>query len=162
MPTPPRATPANLKSDNRVWCSRSVYDGSSFIGLHLEGPYFASRRRATGRVHHRPTLRNMKKSYPLLLISSAGAQRPSYQARMGLQTPQIHRNSRLAHTQTPTHPIFYARAGFTHMTHLYSCMTGVHRKDGCRITRCSRGRISHRYDGRDNRRQGSLPIELLK
>lgn len=117
------------------------WNGASFGGLHLEGPYFAYNQRGAQDPRF---LRNPEpKEYMEILDRCANISRwslapelPSAHAfahellRRGI-TPSI------AHTDAIYEDILEAyKAGFHHITHFYSCMNGITRRNAYRYAGC--------------------------
>lgn len=121
-----------------VVAKTAVHDDSSFIGLHLEGPYFALSQKGAQdeRYITPPDPRQYEEVLSLthdIVRWSAAPELPgAYEFADRLKTARILVSA--AHTDADAPEIIRAfEHGFTHMTHLYSCMTGVHRKNGYRI-----------------------------
>jgi N-acetylglucosamine-6-phosphate deacetylase len=112
-------------------------DGAAFIGLHLEGPYFAMGQRGAQdpRFIRNPNVDEYKE----VLQRSASVKRWSAAPELpgALEFGEyLCRNSVLpsfAHTEAVYEDIVAAFAkGYTHATHLYSGMLGVTRRDARR------------------------------
>ncbi len=113
-------------------------NGSDFIGIHLEGPYFAdSQRGAQDPRFIRPPL---KEEYERLLEASSDIVRwsaaPERDAGFDFAKELVARNilPSAGHTDANCHEMLEAvKHGYTHMTHLYSGMKGLERINGIRI-----------------------------
>ncbi len=112
--------------------------GSEMIGLHLEGPYFApSQKGAQDEKYICPPKRDdymriLQLGGSDIVRWSAAPELPgAYEFAAELKKRGILVSA--AHTDADCDGIIEAfEAGFTHMTHLYSAMTTVHRKNAYR------------------------------
>ncbi len=114
------------------------YNGADFIGLHLEGPYFALSQKGAQdpKYVHSP----VKEEYERLLAATDDIVRWS-------AAPEMDTDFRFAddlcrrgimvsagHTDADCRQMLAAADhGYTHMTHFYSCMKSVERVNGIRI-----------------------------
>ncbi len=111
--------------------------GAKFIGLHLEGPYFAYNQRGAQDPKY---LRDPKpEEYNMILEASNDIVRWSLAPELNgalLFGEVLTKRSILpsiAHTDAIYEEVLEARkAGFTHMTHLYSCMSTITRRNAFR------------------------------
>ena len=123
----------------------SVYDlakkenteGAQFLGLHLEGPYFAMSQKGAQdpRYIHPPD----KKEYEAILSHSQDIIRwsaaPELEGAMEFGREMGRRGilPAIAHTDATSDDVAEAlENGFTHLTHLYSGMSGVMRRNAFR------------------------------
>ncbi|HEX4852259.1 MAG TPA: amidohydrolase family protein, partial [Puia sp.] len=113
------------------------WPGTSFIGIHVEGPYFAMNQKGAhdGRYVRNPN----KHEYEEIISRSSSIVRWSAAPELPgalefgnyLQSKKI--LPALAHTDAIYEEVLLAfHQGFTHATHLYSAMSGVVRKNGFR------------------------------
>ncbi|MBQ8310316.1 MAG: N-acetylglucosamine-6-phosphate deacetylase [Clostridia bacterium] len=113
-------------------------DGSDFIGMHMEGPYFALSQMGAQDPNF---IRDPDpEEYGKLLAASDDIVRwsiaPERDIDYAFADELNRRGIRLsaAHTDANCHQIWEAKQhGYTHMTHFYSCMKGVERINGMRI-----------------------------
>jgi len=143
-------------------------DGAQFVGLHIEGPYFAMSQKGAQDPKY---IRNPDPvEYLEILSSTAVIKRWSAAPELpgALQFAEALKANNvlaaIAHTDAIYEEVIKAyQAGFTHATHFYSCMSGVSRRNAYRYA----GVIESAYlidsmtveiigDGRH------LPIPLLK
>ena len=111
--------------------------GSAFIGLHIEGPYFAMNQKGAQdpryiRNPDEAEYKEILEHYPSVKRWSAAPELPgalafgSYLSARGI-LPSI------AHTDAVYEDALLAfEKGYTHATHFYSCMLGVTRKNAYR------------------------------
>jgi N-acetylglucosamine-6-phosphate deacetylase len=112
--------------------------GSRLLGLHLEGPYFAPSQKGAQDIRF---IRDpVKEEYLSILDSSPNILRVSAAPELpgGLELGrELRRRGILAsigHTDASYDEIILAvEAGYSHVTHLYSGMSGVHRVRAYRI-----------------------------
>jgi len=118
-------------------CERNQ-KGSDFIGLHLEGPYFALSQKGAQdeRYVHAP----VKEEYEAILSQGADIVRWSAAPELdqGYAFAKRLREKGIlisaGHTDATCAQMLEAAAnGYTHMTHFYSCMKSVERVNGIRI-----------------------------
>ncbi|GHT44356.1 N-acetylglucosamine-6-phosphate deacetylase [Bacteroidia bacterium] len=112
-------------------------NGAGFLGLHLEGPYFAYNQRGAQDPKY---LRNPEPDeYNSILAASGDIIRwsiaPELDGALALGA-LLHSKGILAsigHTDATYEEVVKAyNAGFTHVTHLYSCMSTISRKNAYR------------------------------
>ena len=141
--------PTTLASDNQeLFRFLDIYDrvkdqrsGAAFGGLHLEGPYFAYAFRGAQDPRY---LRNPSpEEYMEILDRSQDIVRWSIAPELpgALEFGDIlHRRDILpsiAHTDAIYEDVVEAvKHGFTHITHFYSCMNGVTRRNAFRYAGC--------------------------
>lgn len=114
-----------------------VHEGADYLGLHIEGPYFAQNMRGAqpARFIHNP---DPKEYMPLLDMTediirwSAAPELPgAIELGSLLQSKGI--LASIAHTDAIYEDVLEAiKAGYHHVTHLYSAMSGVSRKNAFR------------------------------
>ena len=112
--------------------------GSRLLGLHLEGPYFAPSQKGAQDIRHikdpvRDEYLSILDSSPNIIRVSAAPELPG-----GLELGrELRRRGILAsigHTDASYDDVLMAiEAGYSHVTHLYSGMSGVHRVRAYRI-----------------------------
>jgi len=114
------------------------HHGAKMIGLHLEGPYFSLKQSGAQdpKYIHDPDpaeYEEIVSNYPDIIRWSAAPELKGalefgrYMTRNGI-LPSI------AHTDAIYEEVAEAfKSGFTHITHLYSCMTGVTRRNALRF-----------------------------
>ena len=111
--------------------------GAQFIGLHLEGPYFSYNQRGAQDPKY---LRDPKpEEYNMILDASDDITRwslaPELDGALAFGKVLKEKNilASIAHTDAIYEEVVEAfEAGFTHMTHLYSGMSSVTRRDAFR------------------------------
>ncbi len=121
-------------------------DGAALIGLHLEGPYFAmSQKGAQDEKYIRPPV---KEEYEKILAATDSIVRWSaapetdagYEFAKALLKQGILASA--GHTDADFDTVLEAfENGYTHVTHLYSCMTGVHRRNAYRTAGAVEGAL---------------------
>lgn len=114
-------------------------DGADFIGLHLEGPYFAlSQKGAQDEKYVHPPV---QEEY-MRVLEAAGGDIVRWSAAPELDAgyefaAELQRRGILVsagHTDANCRQMLdAAKNGYSHMTHFYSCMKGVERVNGIRI-----------------------------
>ncbi len=112
--------------------------GADFVGLHLEGPYFAlSQSGAQDPKYVHPPVRE---EYEALLNATEDIVRwsaaPETDRDYAFATALRKRNILVSagHTEADCRQMLCAaKHGYTHMTHFYSCMKSVERVHGIRI-----------------------------
>ena len=147
---------------------RSLYKDSPLVGLHLEGPWFSPEQCGAQpteffRNPDADELEDIKKRHPLVLRVSAA---PELDGALGFGKKALELGvvASAAHTDADFSDVERAlENGFTLMTHLYSGMKGVTRKNAYRIAGAVEAGLYFDdlfveiiADGRH------LPIELLK
>ncbi len=141
--------PTTLASDNQeLLCFFDVYDkvkhqqqGAAFGGLHLEGPYFAYAFRGAQDPRY---LRNPSpEEYMEILERSNDIVRWSIAPELpgALEFGDILLKQgilpSIAHTDAIYEDVVKAvEHGFTHITHFYSCMNGITRRNAFRYAGC--------------------------
>lgn len=141
--------PTTLASDNaELMTFIDVYDkvknntgGAQFGGLHLEGPYFAYAYRGAQDPKY---LRNPSpEEYMEVLERSKDIVRwdvaPELPGALQFGDELVKRGilASIAHTDAVYEDIVEAiKHGFTHITHFYSCMNGITRRNGFRFAGC--------------------------
>lgn len=141
--------PTTLASDNQELLRfLDVYDrikeqreGAAFGGLHLEGPYFAYAFRGAQDARY---LRNpAPEEYMEILERSQDIVRwsiaPELPGALEFGDLLLKRGilPSIAHTDAIYEDIVEAvRHGFTHITHFYSCMNGITRRNAFRYAGC--------------------------
>ncbi|ATL49259.1 N-acetylglucosamine-6-phosphate deacetylase [Chitinophaga caeni] len=111
--------------------------GATFLGMHIEGPYFAMSQRGAQdpRYIHHPDPNEYERileKYPSIVRWSVA---PELQGavEMGIKLVQRGILPSIAHTDAIYEEVLKAYdAGFTHATHFYSAMSGVTRRDAFR------------------------------
>ncbi len=112
--------------------------GSRLLGMHLEGPYFAPSQKGAQDIRfikepHKDEYLSILDSFPGIVRISAAPELPG-----GLELGrELRRRGVLAsigHTNASYDEVLLAiEAGYSHVTHLYSGMSGVHRVRAYRI-----------------------------
>lgn len=141
--------PTTLASDNdELFRFLDIYDrvktqceGAAFGGLHLEGPYFAYAFRGAQDPRY---LRNpAPEEYMQLLERSNDIKRwsiaPELPGALRLGDVLSRRGilPSIAHTDALYEDVLLAmQHGYTHLTHFYSCMNGVTRRNAFRHAGC--------------------------
>lgn len=112
-------------------------EGAQFLGLHLEGPYFAMSQK--GAQDPRYIRLPAKKEYEAILSHSKDIIRwsaaPELEGAMEFGREMARRGilPAIAHTDATSDEVAEAlENGFTHLTHLYSGMSGVMRRNAFR------------------------------
>lgn len=139
LPTTLTSTIEELIHTFSVYKEASVHNnnGSQFIGLHLEGPYFSYNQRGA---QDPKFLRNPDpKEYNKILEASDDIARwsiaPELDGALELGEVLCKKNilPSIAHTDAIYEDVVKAYdKGFTHITHLYSAMSGITRKNAFR------------------------------
>lgn len=141
--------PTTLAADNEeLFRFLELYDrvknqqnGAAFGGIHLEGPYFSYTFRGAQDPKY---LRNPQpEEYLKILDSSNEIRRWSVAPELpgALEFGDVLRQRgilpSIAHTNAVYEDIVEAvKYGFTHITHFYSCMNGITRRDAIRYAGC--------------------------
>ena len=141
--------PTTLASDNQeLFCFLNIYErikhqqiGAAFGGLHLEGPYFAYAFRGAQDARY---LRNPNpKEYMEILDRSQDIKRWSIAPELpgALEFGDILCKRgimpSIAHTDAIYEDVIEAvKHGFKHITHFYSCMNGITRRNAYRYAGC--------------------------
>ena len=138
--------PTTLTStDEELMTTFSVYQqakslnskGARFIGLHLEGPYFSPKQCGAQDPHY---LKNPRpEEYNAILAASQDIVRWSVAPELegAIELGQVlksrHILPSIAHTDAIYEEVMKAyEAGYTHVTHLYSAMSSVTRRNAFR------------------------------
>ncbi|MDR1865939.1 MAG: N-acetylglucosamine-6-phosphate deacetylase [Bacteroidales bacterium] len=111
--------------------------GAAFLGIHLEGPYFATGQRGAQDIRY---IRNPHPAdYGAILDAADDIARwsaaPELEGCRDFAETLVSRNilPAIAHSDAVYDEAVSAFDwGFTHVTHLYSCTSGVSRRDGFR------------------------------
>lgn len=118
--------------------SRSKYDGAQFLGLHIEGPYLAMTQKGAQDPRY---IRDFdEREYKAVVARttdiarwSAAPERPGSSA---FAKHMLANNilPAIAHSDAIYEDVVRAFAdGYTHVTHFYSCMSGVTRRNAMRF-----------------------------
>jgi N-acetylglucosamine-6-phosphate deacetylase len=118
--------------------AKSKYTGARFMGLHLEGPYLSINQRGAQDPRF---IRNFdEKEYQSVLARSNNITRWSAApelpgaARFGALMKSKSILPAIAHSDATYDDVVEGiKSGFTHVTHFYSCMSGVTRKKARRF-----------------------------
>jgi len=138
-PTTLSGDPEETKTVCRTYReAKAAGPACAFLGLHLEGPYFAvSQKGAQDEKYIRPPVRA---DYESLLDACPDVIRWSAAPELagGMEFGRVLRARGVLPSIGHTDADFDTAAealenGYTHITHLYSCMPGVHRKNAYRI-----------------------------
>lgn len=112
-------------------------DGSQFLGIHLEGPYFSMEQK--GAQDPRYLRLPKKEEYEAILKLSPDIIRwsaaPELEGAMEFGRELVGRGilPSIGHTDATSEEVAEAlENGYTHLTHLYSCMSGVMRRNAFR------------------------------
>ena len=147
---------------------KALYEESPLVGLHLEGPWFSPEQCGAQpteffRNPDAKELEGIKERHPLVLRVSAAPELDGA-IDFGKKAMELGIVASAAHTDADFSEIEMAmESGFTLMTHLYSGMKGVTRKNAYRIAGAVEAGLY--FDGMfveiiaDGKH---LPIELLK
>lgn len=117
---------------------KGQYEGARLEGLHLEGPYFAMSAKGAQNPSH---VRNPLKDEYLKILSttdsikrwSAAPELPGA-IEFGRELEKRGILASMGHSEANYDEVVNAlSAGFTHVTHLYSCTSTVHRKNAYRF-----------------------------
>lgn len=111
--------------------------GADFVGIHIEGPYFAMSQKGAQDPRY---IRNPDPAeYQEVLAASKHIKRWSAAPELpgtiafGKFLQQHHVLAAIAHTDAIYEEVVEAyKVGFTHATHFYSCMSGVSRRNAFR------------------------------
>lgn len=112
-------------------------EGSQFLGLHIEGPYFAMNQK--GAQDPRYIRLPDKQEYNHILSQSSDILRWSVAPELegAIEFARVLRSKNIlpciAHSDATSDEVIIAlENGFTHLTHFYSAMSGVMRRDAYR------------------------------
>lgn len=112
--------------------------GADFLGLHLEGPYFAMSQKGAQDAKY---VRDFDKAEYLDILEKGAGDIVRWSAapelkgavEFGETLSALGVLPSIGHTDADENDVSAAfEAGFTHVTHLYSCTSGVHRKNAKR------------------------------
>ena len=140
FPTTLTCTNEELKQTLEIYREAKAKNknGAQFLGLHLEGPYFALSQ--AGGQDSRYIRKPRKEEYEEILSWSDDIARwsiaPELDGAMELGRALRARGilPSIGHTEAEYETVQEAfENGYTHVTHLYSAMTGVHRKNAYRF-----------------------------
>lgn len=117
---------------------QSAYRGAKLLGLHLEGPYFSPAQKGAqdprylknpDPAHYLPIL----EEYPEVRRWSVAPELPGA-ADLGAELKRREIMAAIGHTDADYATVVKAvEAGYTHLTHFYSAMSGVHRVNCYRV-----------------------------
>lgn len=118
--------------------SSSKYEGSCFIGLHIEGPYLSMNQRGAQDPRY---IRNFdEKEYRAVVSKSRSIRRwsaaPELPGSSQFAKYMLANNiiPAIAHSDAVYDEVMQAmKDGYTHVTHFYSCMSGVTRRNAMRF-----------------------------
>ena len=139
LPTTLTSTDKVLQETFEVYkeAKRMNHNGSLFLGLHLEGPYFAYNQR--GAQDPKYLRKPSPQEYNQILEASDDIVRWSIAPELdgALELGRELRKRKIlpsvAHSDATYEEVAEAfEAGFTHITHLYSCTSSVTRRNGYR------------------------------
>ncbi len=116
---------------------RRLKNGPNLLGLHLEGPYFSMEQKGAQDPKY---IRNPDKDEYLKILEYSDSiirwsVAPELEGSLEMAGELSKRNilCSIAHSNANEEEVFSAyENGFTHVTHLYSCMSTVHRKNAYR------------------------------
>ncbi|MEW5867093.1 MAG: N-acetylglucosamine-6-phosphate deacetylase [Bacillota bacterium] len=124
---------AKEKGDSETWCG-----GARIIGVHLEGPYLSAEQRGAMNPHY---LKNpdaeeyvrLLDDYPDIVRVSAAPELPGA-LELGRELGRRRILASIGHSNATFDEVCRAvEAGYTHVTHLYSAMSGVRRISAYRV-----------------------------
>jgi N-acetylglucosamine-6-phosphate deacetylase len=140
LPTTLTSTNEELRNTFRVFkeAKKQNQKGAALLGLHLEGPYFAMSQRGAQDPRY---IRNPnKKEYEEILGWSEDIVRWSAAPELegAVEFGRVLKSRgvlpSVAHSDATYEEVLEAfENGFTHVTHMYSAMSGVHRKNAYRF-----------------------------
>ena len=140
LPTTLTSTNEELRNTFRVFkeAKKQNQKGAALLGLHLEGPYFAMSQRGAQDPRY---IRNPnKKEYEEILgwsediVRWSAAPELEGAVEFGLVLKSRGVLPSVAHSDATYEEVLEAfENGFTHVTHMYSAMSGVHRKNAYRF-----------------------------
>jgi len=112
-------------------------NGAAFIGMHIEGPYFSMEQRGAQdpRFIRHPDPEEYKEIISRSKIIKRWSAAPELPGAIefGKYIQQHGILPAIAHTDAIYEEVLEAyKAGFTHVTHFYSCMSGVFRRNAYR------------------------------
>jgi N-acetylglucosamine-6-phosphate deacetylase len=112
-------------------------DGARFLGMHIEGPYFSMEQRGAQdpRFIRKPNEEEYKEILSKSSIVTRWSAAPELEGAMefGRYLKSLGILPSIAHTNAIYEEAFEAfQNGYTHLTHFYSCMSGVSRRNAYR------------------------------
>lgn len=118
-------------------CAQIDQEGAQFIGLHIEGPYFAMNQKGAQPARY---IRNPQQAEYREIISSTRCIKrwsaaPELDGALAFGKFLLKNNilPSIAHTDAIYEEVLAAqKAGYSHVTHLYCAMSGVTRKNAYR------------------------------
>ncbi len=133
---------ANDEETERALCTfekyKEKYPSGTLIGVHMEGPWLNPAQCGAQNVEYmkdpnKAELKRLKKKYPFILRVGAAPEKEGG-LEFGKVSEQLGVVASVAHTDADFQKIEEAKEnGYTVMTHLYSGMKGVTRKNSFRI-----------------------------
>jgi N-acetylglucosamine-6-phosphate deacetylase len=139
-PTTLTSDVADLYETLRIYdeVSSSKYTGSGFIGLHIEGPYLSMNQRGAQDPRF---IRNFdEKEYKAVVSKSRSIRRwsaaPELPGSSQFARRMLANNimPAIAHSDATYDDVMQAmKDGYTHVTHFYSCMSSVTRRNAMRF-----------------------------
>jgi N-acetylglucosamine-6-phosphate deacetylase len=139
VPTTLTSTRDNLVKTLETYeiAKNSQYNGAGFLGVHIEGPYFAMNQRGAQdpkyiRLPDAEEYNEILNRFPFITRWSAA---PELEGAIEFGEILTQKNiiASIAHTEALYADVIKAQAvGYSLMTHLYSGMVGVIRKEGFR------------------------------
>lgn len=118
--------------------AEKITDGADFLGVHLEGPYFAPSQKGAQDEKY---VRGFNRDEYLKILELGGKDIVRWSAAPELDGAEEFAGElvkrrilpSIGHSDADSDVVERAyAAGFTHVTHLYSCTSGVHRKNALR------------------------------
>lgn len=139
VPTTLTSTKENLIKTLETYelTTKTQYKGAGFLGVHIEGPYFAMSQRGAQnpkyiRLPDANEYNEILNRFPFITRWSAAPELPGA-IEFGEALRKNNIIASIAHTEALYADVIKAQAvGYSLMTHLYSGMVGVIRKEGFR------------------------------
>lgn len=139
VPTTLTSTKENLIKTLETYelTAKTQYKGVNFLGVHIEGPYFSMNQRGAQdpkyiRLPNTDEYNEIISRFPFITRWSAAPELPGA-IEFGKVLSKNNIIASIAHTEALYADVIKAQAvGYSLMTHLYSGMVGVIRKDGFR------------------------------
>ncbi|RFS17377.1 N-acetylglucosamine-6-phosphate deacetylase [Emticicia sp. C21] len=139
VPTTLTSTKENLIKTLETYelTTKTQYKGAGFLGVHIEGPYFAMNQRGAQdpkyiRLPDADEYNEILNRFPFITRWSAAPELPGA-IEFGEVLRKKNITASIAHTEALYADVIKAQAvGYSLMTHLYSGMVGVVRKQGFR------------------------------
>ncbi|GAB3514976.1 N-acetylglucosamine-6-phosphate deacetylase [Emticicia fontis] len=139
IPTTLTSTKENLIKTLETYelTTKTQYKGACFLGVHIEGPYFAMSQRGAQdpkyiRLPDAGEYNEILNRFPFITRWSAAPELPGA-IEFGKALTKNHIIAAIAHTEALYADVIKAQeVGYSLMTHLYSGMVGVTRKEGFR------------------------------